>query len=185
MEDRPPTSPLAPRRLLTQRASRRSTNLTSSAPPTAGGTLSPASGTFYNAGAVVPVTATAKTGYSFNGCSGPVASAVSTSTAITMSSPQILTANFVATTELSASGVSGLQNFQQQIGVFRSVQGQGLFILNQSEIYNWQPEATTMFGLPGDIPVAGAWFGTGTIEIECSDAPCWRQRLPMVHRREQ
>ena len=58
--------------------------LTILASPAAGGTVTPASGAFYDAGSTVPVTATPKTGYTFTGWSGSVASAGSTSTSVTM-----------------------------------------------------------------------------------------------------
>ena len=68
--------------------------LTISASPAAGGGFSPATGTFYNSGTVVPVSATPDSGYSFTGWTGNVASTSSAATTITMSSPQSVTANF-------------------------------------------------------------------------------------------
>ena len=65
-----------------------------SASPASGGTVSPASGTFYDAGTVVPVSATANSGYVFGSWSGPVASATSASTSVTMSAAASITANF-------------------------------------------------------------------------------------------
>jgi hypothetical protein len=60
---------------------------------------------------------------------------------------------------------SPMANFRE-IGVFRQSQGQGLFILDSNEDYQWQPSDTaTLFGLPGDIPVAGDWTGSGVIRI--------------------
>jgi uncharacterized repeat protein (TIGR02543 family) len=75
--------------------------LTISASPAAGGTATPASGTFYNSGAVVPVTAAANSAYTFTGWTGSVASSSSSSTTVTMSAPQTVTANF------SSSGGGG------------------------------------------------------------------------------
>ncbi len=49
--------------------------LTIAASPAAGGMVTPASGGFYNAAAVVPVAATANVGYTFTGWSGTVARA--------------------------------------------------------------------------------------------------------------
>jgi len=76
--------------------------LTVSASPAAGGSVTPASGSFYNAGTVVNLVATANSGYSFNGWTGAVASPSSASTTVTMSAPESLTANF-ATGSLSCS----------------------------------------------------------------------------------
>ena len=67
--------------------------LTTSASPTAGGTVSPASGSYYASGAVVNLVATPQTGYAFTGWTGNVA-AERASTTVTMSSPQTVTALF-------------------------------------------------------------------------------------------
>jgi len=75
--------------------------LTVSASPAAGGTVTPATGGFYNSGTAVPVTAIANSGYTFTGWTGSVASSSSSSTTVTMGAPQTLTANF------SPSGASG------------------------------------------------------------------------------
>ncbi len=71
--------------------------LTISAFPVAGGTVTPASGGFYNAGAAVPVLATPNGGYTFDGWTGSVASASSASTTVTMGAPESVTANFTGT----------------------------------------------------------------------------------------
>jgi hypothetical protein len=70
--------------------------LTTLANPTNGGTVSPASGNFYNASTVVPLTATPNSGFTFSNWTGNVANSNSASTTITMSSPQTVTANFTA-----------------------------------------------------------------------------------------
>ncbi len=68
--------------------------LTISASPAAGGTVTPTTGTFYNAGTVAPIAATANAGYVFSGWTGPVASATSASTTVTMGAAESITANF-------------------------------------------------------------------------------------------
>lgn len=68
--------------------------LITSANPTAGGMVSPTSGSYYNAGTVVPLTATANPGYSFTNWTGNVANSTSASTTITMTAPQSVIANF-------------------------------------------------------------------------------------------
>src|SRR5208282_5875557 len=72
--------------------------LTTAANPSNGGTVTPLSGNFYNSGTVVPLTATANSGFNFSSWTGNVASSTSASTTITMSGPQSVTANFVAAT---------------------------------------------------------------------------------------
>jgi hypothetical protein len=68
--------------------------LTTAANPSAGGTVSPNSGNYYNNGTVVPLIATANAGYTFTNWTGNVANAGSATTSITMTSPQSVTANF-------------------------------------------------------------------------------------------
>ena len=68
--------------------------LTTSASPAAGGTVTPVSGGFYDAGTVVPVTAVANAGYVFIDWSGSVANATSAATTVTMTAPMTVTANF-------------------------------------------------------------------------------------------
>ncbi len=70
--------------------------LTTAASPTNGGTVTPASGTYYAPNTVVNLTATANAGYTFSSWTGNVANANSASTTVTMSGPQSVTANFVA-----------------------------------------------------------------------------------------
>ena len=62
----------------------------------AGGTVTPASGLFFNAGTVVPVVATPNAGFAFVNWTGPVASAAAASTTVTMDAPKSVTANFTA-----------------------------------------------------------------------------------------
>src|SRR5579872_682079 len=84
--------------------------LTTAASPVGGGTVSPASGTFYDMGASVPVSATANTGFTFTNWTGPVASASSASTSVTMSAPATVTANFSSLTGITIqTSPSGLQ----------------------------------------------------------------------------
>ncbi len=68
--------------------------LTITSSPSNGGSVSPPSGGFYDSGVSVPITASAATGYQFNGWTGPVGSASSPATSVTMSQPQSVTANF-------------------------------------------------------------------------------------------
>src|ERR1039457_4303269 len=84
--------------------------LTTSASPGAGGTVTPVSGLFYDSGTVVPITATPSSGYSFTNWSGNVASPSSASTTVTMSAPQTVMANFVSTSGITvATSPPGLQ----------------------------------------------------------------------------
>jgi List-Bact-rpt repeat protein len=68
--------------------------LTISASPASDGTVTPASGAFYDAGTAVLVSATASSGFAFTSWTGSVADSSSSSTTVTMSAPQTLAANF-------------------------------------------------------------------------------------------
>jgi uncharacterized repeat protein (TIGR02543 family) len=68
--------------------------LTTAANPSAGGTVSPASGSYYAQGTAVPLVATPTGTYTFTGWTGNVASSSSASTTVTMNAPQSVTANF-------------------------------------------------------------------------------------------
>jgi uncharacterized membrane protein len=87
--------------------------LTISASPVAGGTVSPTTGTFYNAGTVVPITAAANAGYAFSGWSGPVASANNASTTAAMSAALTVTANFSSLSPVLTIAKSHAGNFTQ------------------------------------------------------------------------
>ncbi len=78
--------------------------LTTAVNPVVGGTVT-GGGNYYNAGSVAPIVATPAAGYTFASWTGAVASASSASTTITMSGPQVVTANFQApiTTHASAT----------------------------------------------------------------------------------
>ncbi len=81
--------------------------LTTAVSPSGGGTVLPASGSFYASGTVVPVSATANSGYAFSNWSGPVASSTAASTSVTMNAPVSVTANFTSTApQLAASPLS-------------------------------------------------------------------------------
>jgi len=72
--------------------------LTTAASPTGGGTVTPATGSYFPAGTVQPVAATPNANYVFGGWSGPVANPNSASTTVTLNSPATVTATFVPLT---------------------------------------------------------------------------------------
>ncbi|HLJ17143.1 MAG TPA: hypothetical protein VKV15_21800 [Bryobacteraceae bacterium] len=74
--------------------------LTITSSPPAGGTVTPQPG-FFDANAVVPISATASSGFSFSKWTGNVANTSSPSTTVTMSAPQTVAAVFT-----SAAGVA-------------------------------------------------------------------------------
>ena len=68
--------------------------LTTAASPAAGGTVTPASGGFYDSGTAVPISASTNSGYSFPNWTGSVGSVNSASTTVTMAASETVTANF-------------------------------------------------------------------------------------------
>jgi 6-phosphogluconolactonase (cycloisomerase 2 family) len=84
------------------------------------------------------------------------------SVSVTSSTPGTTT----ATATLHVNGTPGPQNFQQ-IGTFRPIPGSvAQFSLDNDGDYFYQTgDKVKFFGLPGDIPVAGDWTGTGSISI--------------------
>jgi len=81
--------------------------LTISASPSAGGTVTPPSGGLYNSGTVVPITATANSGYTFSSWTGNVANANNASTTVAMSGAQTVVANFTPVAPLPAAFFTG------------------------------------------------------------------------------
>ena len=69
--------------------------LTTAANPANGGTVMPPSGNYYSPNQVVNLMATANANYAFSNWTGNVANPNSSSTTVTMSGPQSVTANFV------------------------------------------------------------------------------------------
>jgi hypothetical protein len=78
--------------------------LTTAANPSNGGSISPASGSYYTAGSMVSLSASANTGFTFSSWTGNVADTTSASTTITMNAPESVTANFSASTSLLYNG---------------------------------------------------------------------------------
>ncbi len=80
--------------------------LTTAANPSNGGTVSPASGSFYASGAIVPLTATPNAGFTFSSWTGNVANPSSPTTTVTMSAPESVTANFASAQSISVNPTS-------------------------------------------------------------------------------
>src|ERR1022692_4571097 len=130
--------------------------LTTSASPGAGGTVTPVSGLFYDSGTVVPITATPSSGYSFTNWSGNVASPSSASTTVTMSAPQTVMANFVSTSGITvATSPPGLQ----------IVVDAGAPVM-APQTYNWAAGSSHTIGV--NSPQAGA-AGTRYVYASWSD----------------
>jgi uncharacterized protein (TIGR03437 family) len=131
--------------------------LTISASPLAGGTVTPPSGGFYDSGTAVPISATANSGYSFTGWSGSVAAPASASTTVTMSAPRTLTANFAAPTGVTIqTSPTGLQ-FSVDGGVTQIAPQ----TLNLSQGSHTITVATTQLGATGTQYVFSGWSDGG------------------------
>jgi hypothetical protein len=68
--------------------------LTTAVNPAGGGTVTPVSGSYFNANSIVNLNATPASGYMFTSWTGSVANPNNAATTITMSGPQSVTANF-------------------------------------------------------------------------------------------
>jgi uncharacterized repeat protein (TIGR02543 family) len=77
--------------------------LTTAASPAAASSVTPATGSYYNAGTVVNLNAPANTGYVFSGWTGSVANSALAATTVTMSGPQTVTANFNVNVTIASS----------------------------------------------------------------------------------
>ncbi|MBY0505038.1 MAG: Ig-like domain repeat protein [Bryobacteraceae bacterium] len=74
----------------------------------AGGSVTPASGTFFDSGTVVNVTATPNSGFIFANWTGPVANANATATTVTVDAPKSITANFTGQTAVTITVSPGI-----------------------------------------------------------------------------
>ncbi|HTX36333.1 MAG TPA: DUF4214 domain-containing protein [Bryobacteraceae bacterium] len=143
--------------------------LSIAASPGAGGTVAPASGTYYNAATVVPISATANSGYSFSSWSGPVANPTAASSTVTMSGPETVTANF--------SSLTGVTIQTNPAGLQFSVDGGPSQIapqtLNLSPGTHTLVVATTQAGAAGTQYVFSTWSdgGAATHNIVVSSSP--------------
>ena len=99
--------------------------LTTAANPTNGGTVTPASGTYYAAGTVVNLTAKAKTGYKFSNWTGNVANANSASTTVTMSAPEAVAANFLPSTTTTLVSSLNPSTYGQAVTFTATITPQG------------------------------------------------------------
>jgi subtilisin-like proprotein convertase family protein len=87
----------------------------------AGGTVTPASGTFFDSGAVVNVTAMPNSGFLFGSWTGPVADAGAAATTVTMDAPKSISANFAA---------------QPDLTITKTIQGVGPFLRGGQVTFN-------------------------------------------------
>jgi len=131
--------------------------LTTAASPAAGGTVTPASGTFYDAASVVNLTTTANSGYQFSNWSGPVSAAGSASTTVTMSAAETVTANFASLTGITVqTNPAGLQ-FTVDGGAAQTAPQ----TLNLVAGAHTLAVATTQPGLTGTQYVFTGWSDSG------------------------
>ena len=133
--------------------------LTISASPAAGGAVTPASGGFYDAATVVPIAATANSGYSFGGWSGNTANASVASTSVTMSSAQTVVANFSSLTGAANTNLTYYINLTIGAGgVTGDIVTDGKTgALGQADILDWNlllNDGATTFRLLG--PLSGS-----------------------------
>ncbi len=125
--------------------------LTTQAVPASGGSAS-ASG-FYDAGTAVPITAIPSNGYSFTGWTGSVASSSSSSTTVTMSGPETVTANFF-------TSLIGITIQTNPAGLMFSVDGGAAQTAPQTVLLSQGPHIVTVL-TPQAGPAATQYVFTG------------------------
>jgi hypothetical protein len=158
--------------------------LTTTANPTAGGSVTPASGTYYASGTVVNLSATPNSGYSFTSWTGSVASAGSASTTITMSAPESVAANFasVATPTFTVSSSTTAQTVQPGGSAMFSITvapQNGAFTSAVSLAASGLPAgATATFGPPSLTPGSSPASSTLTIQTAKTSAAMARRPSP-------
>jgi hypothetical protein len=134
--------------------------LTTAASPTNGGTVTPASGTYYAPNTVVNLTATANPNYAFSSWTGNVANPNSASTTVTMTGPQSVTANFAPTTVNVTVGAN-------PAGVAFSVDGTNY---SSAQIFTWNVgdmhtigTTTPQYPFAGTQETFASWSDGGAI----------------------
>jgi hypothetical protein len=150
--------------------------LTSSAG--AGGSMTPVSGTFYDAGTVVPVTATANAGFNFTGFAGDL-TGVTNPQSLTMDGPKSVTAQFAAipppaaNLTLTASGPSGTICGENLSVTIKVKDFTDIGTLDFS--VNWDPTKLELLSytpvvIDDDAPLNGEFFSTGQLTYTWADA---------------
>ena len=136
--------------------------LTTAATPTGGGSVLPATGSYYPSGTVVDLTATPNTSYVFSNWTGNVASASAASTTITMSAPESVTVNFTAvvTPPVTATFVLGSTNATQTV----LPGGTATYTINITSQNGSYTDPVTLSVLAGTLPAgATASFSTNPV----------------------
>jgi Divergent InlB B-repeat domain len=113
--------------------------LTISASPTTGGGVTPSTGSFYNSGTNVSISATPNPGFTFAGWSGPAANPPSASTTVAVNAPTTVTAIFTSgpasnPTITSVSNAEGASNTIAP-NTWVAVKGAGLAPVGDSRIW--------------------------------------------------
>jgi sugar lactone lactonase YvrE len=156
--------------------------LTTAASPSADGSVSPASGTYYAAGTVVNLTATPNSGYLFANWTGSVASPTSASTTVTMNAPQSITANFTAAPSFTVSSTATAQTVTRG--------GTATFAISVAPVNGSYSSAVTLSvsGLPAGAAAAfapasltpGSSPATSTLTIQIAQSTAGLVQWPIA-----
>ena len=135
--------------------------LTTSANPSAGGTVTPSGVNWYNSGQSVPLSATVNGGYSFTGWTGDLTSP-NTSASITMGGPKNVAANFS-------------QN-QYTLTVILNPLGSGSVSRNPNKATYLHGEQVILTAVPGSGYSFSSWSGDASRDHQsCHRDPEWEQ----------
>ncbi len=130
--------------------------LTTSAGP--GGSVTPSSGQFYDAGSQVPLTATPAAGFVFSSWSGPVANATLASTTVTMAGPVSVAAAFTAG---AAPAPNVTSQFTITLGAPATNRVTGRFVQNVTVRNNGAALASAAFVLDNLAPMYAVFQPAG------------------------
>jgi uncharacterized protein (TIGR03437 family) len=146
--------------------------LTLAATPAGSGTVTPASGGFYDAGASVTVTAVANAGYLFNAWTGAANPAASATATVAMSAPESITAGFVP---IAANVLNG-GSFQQGLAAPNTVLslfGPNLGCTPPPQVLVNGAQAQVLFASNTQInfvvPAGLGSAGTASLQVVCND----------------
>ncbi len=142
-----------------------------------GGTISPVSGQFFDAGSSVPVSAMPASGFVFGSWTGPVANAALASTTVTISGPVSVAATFTASGTLPAVNVTG--QFTVTLGSVSTNRLTGRFVQNVTLRNNGAALPAAAFVLDALTPIYAVHEPAGRTSATAPSGSPYREIGPV------